>query len=99
MSGLLGGGGGDPGGDGSGGVGVEGGVCKSNLRGGERVRVEWVNLAGKREDLNYVLLGIKLWIRGKVHVADLFGVMMVMMLGVNCLFLEMQVVGGHLCGG
>ena len=36
MSGLLGGGGGDPGGDGSGGVGVgvEGGVCKSNLRGG-----------------------------------------------------------------
>ena len=44
--------------------------------------------------MNYVLLGIKLWIRGKVHVADLFGVMMVMMLGVNCLFLEMQVVGG-----
>ena len=34
MSGLLGGGGGDAVGDGSGGVGVEGGVCKSNLRGG-----------------------------------------------------------------
>ena len=84
--------------------GVEGGECKSNLHGGggkrvERVRVEWVNLAGKREDLNYVLLGIKLWIREKVHVADLFGVMMVVMLGVNCLFLEMQVVGGgRLCG-
>ena len=43
-----------------------------------------MNLARKREDLNYGLLGIKLWIREKVHVADLFGVMMVVMLGVNC---------------
>ena len=36
MSGLLGGGGGDAGGDGFGGVGVgvEGGECKSNLHGG-----------------------------------------------------------------
>ena len=61
--------------------------------------MEWVNLAGKREDLNNVLLGIKFWIQEKVHVADLFWVMIVVMLGVNCLFLEMQVIGGHLCGG